>query len=139
MTARNVYLLMFATPVMAALVGCYGSRDTDRDTSGNERSRIVAETRDYSELKSLTLQEAKQRLGDPKEEAEFELTNAVGEFRIELLNHFSEDELAQKPRPLIKEVTWHVEGEKDITLWYRKSGNQWEYVHQLEYHPTDEF
>jgi hypothetical protein len=134
-----VHLLTFAAPVMAALLGCSDSPVTDQDTSGNERNPIVAETRDYSDLNSLTLQEAKRRLGDPKEETEFEMTNAVGEFRIELLNHFSEEELARQPRPLIKEVTWNVEREKDITVWYRKRGDQWEFVHQLEYQPTDEF
>lgn len=88
-------------------------------------------------LAGLTVSEATVRYGTPSDEDRFTLTTRVTEFRIELLNHFSADQLADAPQ--ITEVTWTLSPHRNLTLWFEGDGTGGRYVHHLEWSPGQEF
>ena len=48
----------------------------------------------------------------------------ISEFRIELLNIFSEKEIQEKDI-LIKEVTWQIDKNNNLTIWYKRENKKW--------------
>ncbi len=49
---------------------------------------------------------------------------SISEFRIELLNIFSEKEIQEKDI-LIKEVTWQIDKNNNLTIWYKRENKKW--------------
>lgn len=61
----------------------------------------------------------------------------ISEFRIELLNHFSKKEL--KLPILIKEITFEITNENNLTIWYKFDKNRWIYIISAEWSKDSEF
>lgn len=80
----------------------------------NDRQEAVL---DIETLKNSTYPEAIKKYGLPKSQEEFILDNSLPEFRIELYNLFSDDEIRDSIR--IKEATWRMNSTENITVWYK--------------------
>ena len=65
---------------------------------------------------------------------EFVLTVGLSEFRIELKNFYTDAEIEATPIT-IKEETWSIDSEHNITKWYQEDV----LIHQMEWSPGDEF
>lgn len=89
------------------------------------------------DIEKLSLEEATQKLGAPETNS-FQLSSDIDEFRIELLNFFTPDELASSPLQ-ITEATWAVAPDQNLTIWYRETDNGPVYQHHLMWNPGQEF
>jgi hypothetical protein len=78
------------------------------------------------------ISQAKDQLGAPASEESFEMSPGVSEFRIELRNHFSEEDLAGGG-PELREVTWAVSGDENLTVWFQEQDGQWLGVHEMRW------
>ena len=103
-----------------------------------EMEAEMTEMPSETDLKSMSRDEALQRFGEPAARDEFDLSQDVPEFRIELLNLYSSDEIKNGP-PRISEVTWALSPQKNLTIWYDRKNGGWAAVHYLEWQPGDDF
>ncbi|MDP5218775.1 hypothetical protein Q5Y75_16215 [Ruegeria sp. 2205SS24-7] len=92
-----------------------------------------------TEILGKSFDEVEQKLGDPIQEDRFELGVVVSEFRIELTNLFDETQRTQNP-PNIREVTWSLSPDENLTIWFSKSEEtDWRAIHVMSWHPDDQF
>jgi hypothetical protein len=109
--------------------------------AGNSKEDMQMETGSLGEeLLGKSIDEAQQKLGKPINEDQFELGIAVLEFRIELTNFFDEARRTENP-PDIREATWSLAPEENLTLWFAQSeaGEDWRAIHFYEWHPDEQF
>lgn len=109
--------------------------------TGSPKGNIQMETDTISaELIGKPIGVAQQKLGKPIEEDQFKLGMAVLEFRVELLNFFDETRRSENP-PQIREVTWSLSSQENLTLWFTQSdaSNDWCAIHSHMWHPDDQF
>lgn len=92
------------------------------------------------EFLGKSMDHAMGELGTPVAEDRFELGLSVLEFRIELTNLFDETRRTENP-PEIREATWSVSAEQNLTLWFTRSetGQDWQAIHFLAWHPNSQF
>ncbi|RUS60911.1 hypothetical protein EGN72_06960 [Pseudorhodobacter sp. E13] len=81
---------------------------------------------------------AVSKLGTPIKEDRFELSMTVHEFRVELLNIFDAATIKAHP-PQIREVTWSLSKDQNLTLWFKQDKDDWQAVHHFFWHPDAEF
>lgn len=100
-----IFLLVFFS--------CTNERKNNSSDSINKQEIPL----DIKILKSITYPEAIKKYGPPKSQEEFILDNSLPEFRIELYNFFSDDEIRDSIG--IKEATWRMNSTENITVWYK--------------------
>lgn len=98
----------------------------------------VMEQFDPSSLTGASEAEAYARFGQPSEVGEFVLETNLREFRIELFNHFTPDEIAAE-NILIRELTWTTTDQQAMTLWLTFFGDKWKVVHGLIWRQDADF
>lgn len=62
----------------------------------------------------------------------------ITEFRMGLMNHYSEDEIKKKDI-LIKEVSWEIGTTQNLTVWYERKNKQWIIIDHLIWDKGAEF
>ena len=77
-------------------------------------------------------------LGQATTETEFEMTESLREFRIELLNILPQSDPKNKG-VLIKEMTWTGLDDGNKTIWFQKIDGEWKAIHEMTWHPDTEF
>lgn len=78
-------------------------------------------------------------MGYPSRDEQFALGETVSEFRIELTNLFDLATRSEDP-PQIREATWHLSPEQNVTIWFSMSSSgDWQAIHTLMWHPDDQF
>lgn len=93
-----------------------------------------------TELLGKSVNDVRQKLGDPIREEQFVLGTAVLEFRVELTNFFDEARRKNNP-PDILEATWSLSPDENLTLWFSKpeDAEGWHALHFFTWHPDDQF
>jgi hypothetical protein len=102
----RIALILIATTL---LLGCFAA-DPDPVSKlpayhGQSRTQVVA------------------KLGEPQRDEKFRMSNASGEFRIELQNTYPLNNPANA-NVEIEEMTWR-DGDFWITLWLHQANGQW--------------
>jgi len=77
-------------------------------------------------------------LGQATEETEFEMTETLHEFRIELLNILPQSDPKNRG-VLIKEMTWTGLDVGNKTIWSQKIDGEWKAIHEMTWQPYTEF
>lgn len=92
------------------------------------------------EFLGKSFEDVQERLGAPIQEDRFTLGLDVLEFRIELTNFFDETRRRENP-PDIREATWSLSPEENLTLWFTRpeDGSGWQALHFISWHPDDQF
>jgi hypothetical protein len=109
--------------------------------ASNSNEDIQMETVNVGEkLHGKSFDEVEQKLGTPSQEERFNLGMEVTEFRVELSNIFDADRRTENP-PDIREATWSLSSEKNLTLWFTQAseGGDWCVIHSIQWHPDDQF
>jgi hypothetical protein len=78
-----------------------------------------------------------ERLGKPKRDDQFAMSQAVGEFRVELLNTYPLSDPANADVQ-IQELTWE-DGSYNITLWLHQVGDEWVVLNSCRWHKDVRF
>lgn len=63
---------------------------------------------------------------------------AVSEFRMGLLNFYSEEEINRKDI-FIKEVNWEISPTHNLTIWYERKNREWKPINHIIWDKTTEF
>lgn len=83
------------------------------------------ESKDTVNLKSLSPEQTMAKFGKPVSRDEFDLSQPLSEFRIEILNYIPEKDRYSSSIKF-RELTWnYVETDNMITLWYQNKGDKW--------------
>lgn len=114
-----LFLLFFLT------ISCKGTEESgtkpQKQEIANTKTKSKMEIKEViteEKLKKTTFTEASGKFGKPMNERNFMFGEDSSEFTISLRNHFTEKELLSKTIP-IKEVTWKLDKDNNITAWYR--------------------
>ncbi|NIZ12344.1 hypothetical protein [Phaeobacter sp. HF9A] len=93
-----------------------------------------------SELLGKSFADVRQKLGAPTAEDQFSLGPVVPEFRVELTNLF-DDARRQDDPPDIREATWALSSEENLTVWFAQSNGaeDWNAIHSMSWAPGDQF
>ena len=98
----------------------------------------VMEQLDPASLTGAFEAEVRSWLGSPSVADEFVLDGNLREFRIELFNHFTPEEVAAASIP-IRELTWTRGDRQVMTLWLERSDDTWKVVHGLIWYQDADF
>src|SRR5690606_31364492 len=71
-------------------------------------------------------------LGPPDGGTTFPMSEAIGEFRVELHNVYP-DVSGRHAEVMIRECTWH-QGWHRLTLWFHKEGDEWRVLDSCRWH-----
>ncbi len=93
---------------------------------------------DPASLTGASEAEVHSQLGSPSLADEFVLDSNLREFRIELFNHFTPEEVATANIP-IRELTWTRGDRQAMTLWFERSDDAWKVVHGLIWRQDADF
>lgn len=85
----------------------------------------------YKKLGYLLVKETTFLMGDYSD-------GLISEFRIELLNIFSEKGIQEKDI-LIKEVTWQIDKNNNLTIWYKRENKKWKPLKNFIYNKDTNF
>ena len=77
-------------------------------------------------------------MGPADTETEFEMTEGLREFRIELLNILPQSNPKNRG-VVIKEMTWTGLDVGNKTIWFQKIDGEWTAIHEMTWHPDTEF
>ena len=97
-------------------------KETSVVTEKNTQSQYIS----YEMVKNLSLDDALEKFPSYKKET-YILGTTQGlltEFRIGLLNIFKQDEIKQR-KIKITEITWQINAEENLTVWYHLQKDQW--------------
>jgi hypothetical protein len=75
--------------------------------------------------------------GSPAQESSFRIGDIDSEFRVELFNFYPNDH-GQNADVEIREATW-PRGQKNLTIWFHKVGDEWVGLHSLTWDKDAEF
>jgi len=100
--------------------------------------RLRMEQLDPASLTGAFEAEVRSRLGSPPVADEFVLDGNLREFRIELFNHFTPEEVAAASIP-IRELTWTRGDRQAMTLWLERSDDTWKVAHGLIWYQDADF
>jgi len=107
--------------------------------AGNSKGEMQMETDIVAqELLGKTFDEILGQLGPPVREKRFMLGPAVPEFRIELKKFFDDNRRESNP-PEVREVTWSLSPDENLTIWFTRPEEDWRALHYLSWHPGDPF
>lgn len=95
--------------------------DTEKEVEKSDIKYQISkrmETLNQDTLRKLTLSSAISKYGEPKQREKFNTKEGIiSEFRIELLNHFTDEDI--KKGIEIEELTWTFDSISNITVWYK--------------------
>ncbi len=100
-----------------------------------EAGEVMA-TQDNS-LQELSFTQAESEFGPVLERDEFDLAAELPEFRNELPDLFDHSAINSGAR--ILEATWSFSATQNRTLWFRREGDGWRYVHHKVWDKGEEF
>lgn len=110
----------------------------NQDTAANAQPKSTIEAFDLKQLKSLSPETAIERFGKTIGTDQFDLSNSLNEFRIEIYNFIPyEDRSSVKVK--IKELSWGYNEEKNLTVWYVYKQEKWQYLHYSLWHKDARF
>lgn len=111
-----------------------GSKDSELQNKPNFHMITI----DLDTIMQYTLQQATDSYGEPNNRESFNTKmEDITEFRIELRNLYSEEEL--KNGVTFEELTWEKDSNNNVTIWYVKEGNNWTPKHYLIWDKHAEF
>ncbi|WP_171178404.1 hypothetical protein [Ruegeria sp. HKCCD8929] len=132
MTPTKLAIAMVAMAAIAA--GCTQAQTTQQDNGDD----TMTEPEIVMELITQDYEAAVAKLGPPATQEDFRLSRGETEFRIELLNYYTEAQLRDAP-PLMREATWTLSPESNLTIWFAKRNGAWPFLHYQSWHPEDDF
>ncbi len=91
-----------------------------------------------SVLKLQTLEQINQKLGEPIAQETFIMDGSLPEFRGNLEHYISKEEYT-KDSISIKEVTWSVNRDDNVTIWYQQKENIWKAIDAYNWSKNTEF
>lgn len=107
------------------VISCNGHEKKEDNTSYKQnvinektKSNMNEEVITKEKLKKTTLVEVSKKFSNPITQRNFMFGEDTSEFTISLRNHFTKKELLSKSIP-IKEITWRLDKDNNITVWYR--------------------
>nr|WP_199077616.1 hypothetical protein [Pedobacter sp. ASV19] len=83
---------------------------------------------DTAAIKKLSPEQAAAKFGKPIKSEDFNLSSPLSEFRIEIYNHIPEKD-RYSPEVKIREYTWVYNKEENITVWYQRKQDKWQFLH----------
>ncbi|MBE8714228.1 hypothetical protein [Sphingobacterium hungaricum] len=140
-------LIIVAVTQIWIAISCANPNSQDQKASVNGNPMLETEQDTTKEAKAVyldTTQVSRFTLDKlvaeykPQIDIQYDLDKANwgGDFRIELRNYFSEDEIFPKNPPktpiLIREVTWKTANDQNITYWYQKVNNDWKFIYKSD-------
>ncbi|WP_459211628.1 hypothetical protein [Aquimarina rhabdastrellae] len=128
--------------ILMLTIGCKSETSTHQtiDISRIQQDSTLTQQNNtivFNNLPKLSFRNFITTYKKPHTEEEFFLNTPISEFRIELLNYFTQEE--QSKSILIKEVTWNYSQNENITAWYQKKNTSWVFIHKLIWDKTSEF
>ncbi len=134
----RVGVAIVVAAIIALMVSCTlstGARNAAGNSTGDmQMNKDIA----GEELLDKTFDEVLELLGPPAKQEQFALGPHVMEFRVGLKNFFDEARLKSDP-PDIREATWLLSSESNLTLWFTRREEDWRVLHHLSWHPDDLF
>ena len=120
-----------------AILSCNARNNTSAESNINvntqEMDRIHTDT-----ILKLALQDAIDKYGKPESRTLLNTSEDItSEFRIELRNFYSETELEEGIA--IEELTWSLDKDNNITIWYENRADKWVPKHHLIWDKQSEF
>jgi len=91
-----------------------------------------------SYLKEQTLEQINQSFGEPLVQEIFLMDGSLPEFRGNLEHYISKEEYT-KDSISIKEVTWRINKDDNVTIWYQQRENNWKAVDVFNWNKNAEF
>ncbi len=91
-----------------------------------------------SYLKEQTLEQINQSFGAPIAQEIFIMDGSLPEFRGNLEHYISKEEYT-KDSISIKEVTWRINKDDNVTIWYQQRENNWKAVDVFNWNKNAEF
>lgn len=136
---NNIFILRVITPLVLVLCGISFNACSSGEINMNVNSENACLTpAEKPEWLGKKLSDAVAKLGSPSAVDEFNMKEAIiTEFRGKLEQLFP-DARAGKETVIIKEASWQ-QGDCNLTLWFKKSGNSWEVVDTLYWHKDTDF
>lgn len=104
----------------------------------NPTTGDVMEYPDPASMTGASETEVRAQLGEPDASDEFVIDNNLREFRIELFNYVTPEQVAAANMP-IRELTWTMRVGQAITLWLSRSDNDWKVLHGLVWQKDADF
>lgn len=129
----RVAAVLIVALVVAVTIYAGTLATADPEEEAQMETKAVAE--DYT---GKTMEEVQDALGQPVRQDRFELGLVVPEFRVELTNYFDETRRRNDP-PQVQEMTWSLSPEQNLTVWFTAPEGAWTALHQLSWHPDDQF
>lgn len=94
--------------------------------------------RNYTAQAEESYENVVAALGPPDVLERFRMRRELQEFRIELRNFFSDDELDDNA-PMIREATWKISADENYTIWFVERDGAVTVLDQLRWSPDTEF
>lgn len=119
---------------------CFSSSsDTEAVVETNRiQNKVSMENPNQDAIMSISLKDALKKYGEPEARETFNVRyDAITEFRIELLNYLSQEEINRGL--IIDELTWETDSINNITVWYTQRENQFWPLHLLIWDKRSEF
>lgn len=111
------HLIIFSYFICCISCSFSKQKECVEDISMNPNEMKVIEAPDSATLMTLSLEDAVSKYGEPKVLERFNTkTDFLSEFRIELLNYYSKDEIEKGV--IIEELTWEKDSLFNVTVWY---------------------
>lgn len=92
----------------------------------------------FEKFHTLSIEEAEGLLGNAIEEERFILNDLLPEFRIELYNHFDQEQIESQSIEIF-EKSWKLDNENMVTVWYQRNQDSWQFVHKMTWKAGKEF
>jgi hypothetical protein len=107
------------------LIACSFSKQKEPDLNNStiHKNLILMETPNPDTLFIISLEDAITMYGEPKTKEQFNTKDVfLSEFRIELYNYYSKDEIEKGI--ILEELTWEKDSVSNITVWYETKGDK---------------
>lgn len=129
---------------------CKDERNIDDKTKKNivqENNNIPKDSLSYAIFENMPYEDLVQKYFDkpnyrPVKETTFIMgvgtDGYVSEFRVGLFNFFSEKEIQEKDI-IIKEVTWKMNENNRLTIWYKRDNKKWIPIDRIIYDKHTDF
>lgn len=103
----------------------------------------IGENQTYEDLKILSHEDALLKYPSPFRHEQFDMKGGINYERMELLNIFPAYQVEKKrdfkklESLFIKEVSWHLDGKVNVTVWYKSDSLVWKpFFNRLWYKGT---
>jgi len=143
--APLISCLLIALPLWALSASCDEAQHETRignasaeQTQNTQSSSTMKDSITPENLKKLSLADAIKKYGTPEDQDSFVIDAHLPEFRIELYNYYKEQDYKGK-NVKMKEATWPLNENKNVTAWYPDKGADTVPVHVLVWEKDAEF